>query len=101
MQEASVLRPRPSHPDPRAALHQKNFCIIVSIAGAEVVTTRAIENKPDDSIEKRLYGLAIQRSVQESKRFGGFIDTFGEIKSRRQKKGQCVKMWLTFDTVWL
>ena len=96
-----MLRPRPSHPDPRAALHQKNVCIIVSIAGAEVVTTRAIENKPDDSIEKRLYGLAIQRSVQESKRFGGFIDTFGEIKSRRQKNVQCAIMWPTFDTVWL
>ena len=52
-----MLRPRPSHPDLRAALHQKNFYIIVSIAGAEVETTRAIENKPDDSIEKRLYGL--------------------------------------------
>ena len=96
-----MLRPRPSHPDPRAALHQKNFYIIVSIAGEEVETTRAIENKPDDSIEKRLYGLAIQRSVQESKRFGGFIDTFGEIKSRRQKNVQCAIMWPTFDTVWL
>ena len=48
-----MLRPRPSHPDPRAALHQKNFYIIVSIAGEEVETTRAIENKPDDSIEKK------------------------------------------------
>ena len=45
--------------------------------------------------------LAMQRSVQESKRFGGFIDTFGEIKSRRQKNVQCAKMWPTFDTVWL
>ena len=98
-----MLRPRPSHPDPRAALHQKNFYIIVSIAGAQVETTSAIENTIlDGPIETKtilskkgcmdcevppcILVLAMQRSVQESKRFVGFIDTFEEIKSRREKK---------------
>ena len=60
--------------------------IIVSTAGAQVETTRAIEVNPDDYIKTRLYGLrgpALHFSVSYAKRIRsvqekvwGFIDNF-------------------------
>ena len=60
--------------------------IIVSTAGPQVETTRAIEVNPDDYIKTRLYGLrgpALHFSVSYAKRIRsvqekvwGFIDTF-------------------------